>query len=89
MPFTSMQQTYNYGDRVHFFGITAKDGVKVKDVMDKIKVILQKNHKLSPDDEDAIGKVDIENEIKTMFYIFLGIDILIWVVGLGTLFAVR
>ncbi|WP_027473449.1 ABC transporter permease [Saccharicrinis fermentans] len=87
MPFTSMQQTYNYGDRVHFFGITAKDGVKVKDVMDKIKVILQKNHKLSPDDEDAIGKVDIENEIKTMFYIFLGIDILIWVVGLGTLFA--
>ncbi|SMO51323.1 putative ABC transport system permease protein [Saccharicrinis carchari] len=87
MPFTAMQQTYNYGDQVHFFGLTAKKGVKVKAVIDKIRPILQKNHKLAPDDEEAIGKVDIENEIKTMFYTFLGIDILIWVVGLGTLIA--
>ncbi|MCW3805844.1 ABC transporter permease [Plebeiibacterium marinum] len=87
MPFTSMQQTYNYGDNVHFFGITAKKGAKVKDIMEDVKVILQENHKLSPDDEEAVGKVDIENEIKTMGYIFLGIDILIWVVGLGTLIA--
>lgn len=87
MPFTAMQQTYNYGDQVHFFGLTAKKGVKVSEVINKIKPILQKNHKFASDDDDAIGKVDIENEIKTMFYIFLGVDILIWVVGLGTLIA--
>jgi len=87
LPFTSMQQTFNYGDQVHFFGLTAKKGVKVSTVIDKIKPILQKNHKLSPEDNDAIGQIDIENEIKTMFYIFLGIDILIWVVGIGTLIA--
>jgi putative ABC transport system permease protein len=87
LPFTAMQQTFNYGNQVHFFGLTAAPGVKVNQVIDKISVILRKNHKISPEDEEAIGKVDIENEIKTMFYIFLGIDILIWVVGIGTLIA--
>ncbi|MBS2098138.1 ABC transporter permease [Carboxylicivirga linearis] len=87
LPFTSMQQTFNYGDQVHYFGITAKEGVKVSKVIDKITPILQKNHKISPEDPDAVGKVDIENQIQTMFYIFLGIDILIWVVGIGTLIA--
>ncbi len=87
LPFTSMQQTFNYGDEVHFFGFTAKDGVSVSSVIDKITPILKKNHKISPEDNEAIGKVDIENEIKTMSYVFLGINILILVVGIGTLIA--
>nr|WP_319399937.1 ABC transporter permease [uncultured Carboxylicivirga sp.] len=87
LPFTSMQQTFNYGDQVHYFGFTAKKGVKVKDVIAKITPILQKNHKISPDDMEAIGKIDVENQIQTMFFIFLGINILIWVVGIGTLIA--
>ncbi len=87
LPFTSMQQTFNYGDEVHFFGFTAKKGVSVGTVIDKITPILKKNHKISPEDNEAVGKVDIENEIKTMSYVFLGINILIWVVGIGTLIA--
>lgn len=87
LPFTSMQQTFNYGDEVHFFGITAKPGIKMNDIINKIKPILQKNHKLAPDDETAIGKVDIENEIKGMFYTFLGLDIVIFFVGIFTLIA--
>ncbi|WP_068474075.1 ABC transporter permease [Saccharicrinis aurantiacus] len=87
LPFTSMQQTFNYGDQVHFFGITAQKGTKISKVIDSIKPILQKNHKIAPKDDEAIGQVDLENEIKGMFYMFLGIDILIWVVGIGTLIA--
>jgi putative ABC transport system permease protein len=87
LPFTSMQQTFNYGDQVHFFGFTAKPGIQVKEVIDDIKPILRKNHKLAPDDEEAIGKIDVENEVKTMFYVFAGIDILIWVVSILTLIA--
>ncbi|WP_439181473.1 ABC transporter permease [Carboxylicivirga taeanensis] len=87
LPFTAMQQTFNYGDQVHYFGLIAKKGVKVQTVIDKISPILQSNHKLSPDDKEAIGQFDLENQIKTMNFIFLGIDILIWVVGIGTLFA--
>ncbi|MFT3737302.1 MAG: ABC transporter permease [Breznakibacter sp.] len=87
IPFSAMQQTFNYGDQVHFFGMTAKGNTPVKEIIDKIKPILQKKHKLAPDDEAAIGKVDIENEVKTMFYIFTGIDVLILVVSIMTLIA--
>ena len=87
LPFTAMQQTFNFGDRVHYFGMIAKEGVPVKDVIEQIKPILQTKHKLSPDDDEAIGQVDVENQIKTMGYIFLGINVLIWVVGIGTLIA--
>ena len=87
MPFTAMQQTYNFGDQVHYFGITAREGVPVNDLLERVETIIKKRHKIAPDDEEAIGKVNIENEIKTMFYIFLGINILIWVVGIGTLIA--
>ena len=87
LPFTSMQQTFNYGDDVHFFGMTAKPGVKVGDLVDQIKPILQKNHKLAPDDENAIGKVDIENEIKGLNYVFMGISGVSLFVGILTLIA--
>lgn len=87
MPFTAMQQTYNYGDQVHYFGFTARDGVPVSSLVDRISDIVKKRHKIAPADEEAIGKVNLENELQTMFYIFLGINILIWVVGIGTLIA--
>jgi putative ABC transport system permease protein len=87
LPFTAMQQTFNFGDKVHYFGFTAKEGVPVNSLLDRIGTIVKKRHKIAPDDEEAIGKVNIENELKTMFYIFLGINILIWVVGIGTLIA--
>ncbi len=87
LPFTSMQQTFNYGDQVHFFGITAKKGVKVSSIIDDIKPILQNNHKISPDDKEAIANFDVEDMLKSMNYMFLGINILIWVVGIGTLIA--
>ncbi len=87
LPFTAMQQTYNYGNRVDYFGFTAQAGVPVSSLVNRISDIVKKRHKIAPNDDEAIGKVNIENELQTMFYIFLGINILIWVVGLGTLIA--
>ncbi len=87
LPFTAMQQTFNFGDQVHYYAFVAKDGLLVSDLMDQMKPILQKKHKLAPDDDEAFGQFDLANQIKMMAYIFLGINILIWVVGIGTLIA--
>ncbi len=87
LPFTTMQYTFNYGDRVHYFAMTAKEGSKVSSVLDKVIAVLKKQHKISPDDEEAVGNVDIEAQVKIMNYVFLGIDMLIWIVGIGTLIA--
>lgn len=87
LPFTTMQQTFNYGDQVHFFGFTAKPGVNVQSIVDRIKPIIKKHYKIAPEDDQAIGGFNVQSELQTMEYTFLGINILIWVVGIGTLIA--
>lgn len=87
MPFTTLQQTYNYGNEVHFFSVTAKAGTKVSDLEDKIIKELKVRHSISPDDNEAIGHFNVEKQFNMMTMLFLGIKILTWIVGLGTLLA--
>jgi putative ABC transport system permease protein len=87
LPFTTMQHTFNYGDRVHYFAMTAKQGHPVANVLDRVVAVLKKQHKISPEDEEAVGNFNLEKEVKTIGYVFLGIDLLIWIVGIGTLIA--
>ena len=87
IPFTTMQQTFNYGDQVHYFGFTAKKGVSVEKTAEKVMELLKRNHSVAPDDMDAVGHVNVEEQVKTMSYLFIGINLLIWIVGIGTLIA--
>ncbi len=87
IPFTTVQQTFNYGDIVHYFSFTAKKKFSVSDIENKIIDILKKRNSISPDDEGAVGHINIERQFKMMSYLFLGIKILTYIVGLGTLLA--
>ncbi len=87
IPFTTVQQTFNYGDIVHYFSFTAKKEFSVSDIENKIIDILKKRNSISPDDQGAVGHINIERQFKIMSYLFLGISILTYIVGLGTLLA--
>ena len=87
IPFTTMLQTYNMGNQVHFLAITAKKGVPVSVVEEKVKAFIKKKHSIAPTDEQALSSVNIEKEFKQMSGLFLGIQILTWIVGVGTLLA--
>ena len=87
IPFTTVQQTFNYGDIVHYFSFTAKKEYSVSDVEDRIVSILKKRNDIAPDDQSAVGHINIERQFKIMSYLFLGIKILTYIVGLGTLLA--
>jgi putative ABC transport system permease protein len=87
MPFTTLQQTYNYGDIVGWYSITSKDGVPATVVLDKAKTLLKNRHSIAPEDERAIGSFNVEQEYNKMKNLFIGIDVLIWIVGIGTLLA--
>ena len=87
IPFTTMQIAYNYGNVIHFFSVTAKKGYKVSDLQDKLKAILKDRHKISPDDLQAVGSFNIEAEFVKFNTLFTGIQLLTWIVGIGTLFA--
>ncbi len=87
MPFTTMQQTYNMGDIVHFFSVTSTPGVPVSKVEATLKELLKKRHHISPDDLQAVASFNIEVEFKKFNGLFTGIQILTWIVGIGTLLA--
>ncbi|HYQ56072.1 MAG TPA: ABC transporter permease [Draconibacterium sp.] len=87
MPFTTMQKTFNMGDDVHFFSVTSQPGIPVSKVEYRLKELMKKRHFIAPDDQQAIGSFNIEIEWKKYMGLFTGIQILTWIVGIGTLFA--
>lgn len=87
IPFSTMQRTYNMGDVVHFFSVTSVPGVPVSRVEERLKELLKERHHISPDDRQAIGSFNIEVEWKKYNALFNGIQILTWIVGIGTLLA--
>jgi putative ABC transport system permease protein len=87
IPFTTMQVTYNMGDEVHYFLVTAKPNKSASVIEEKcMKLLAERNH-VAPEDEQAFGHFNLEKEFKKMTGLFLGIRILIWIVGTGTLLA--
>jgi putative ABC transport system permease protein len=87
LPFSTMQQAFNQGNIIHFVAATANHGTPVKIVQDQITAILKQQHQISPDDKEAVGGMNIEEQFNMFSYLGIGIASLIWIVGLGTLFA--
>lgn len=85
LPLTTMQVAYHTGNKFDFFMFTTRRGYNTKDLQTEVKSLLRERHDIAPDDEGSMMCFDLE-EMFTMFeYLFLGIKILIWIVGIGTL----
>ncbi len=87
IPFTSLQIAYNMGNEVHFMAVTGKNDIPVSVVEKKCMTLLAERNKVAPEDEQAFGHFNLEEEFKKMRGLFTGIRSLIWIVGIGTLFA--
>ncbi len=85
LPLTTMQVAYHTGNKFDFFMFTTARGYNTKDLQAEVKTLLRERHDIAPEDEGAFMCFDLE-DVFTMFdYLFLGIKILIWIVGIGTL----
>lgn len=82
-----MQRAYNYGDEIHFFSVTSNPGTPVSIMESKIKTLLKERHHIAPNDTQACASFNIEVEWVKYSGLFTGIQILTWIVGIGTLFA--
>lgn len=87
LPFSTMQKTFNYGDAVFWYAITSQDNIPASITEEKVIALMKQSHKVHPEDDQAIGHFNVEEEFKKMESLFTGIDGLIWVVGIGTLLA--
>lgn len=87
LPFTTMQQAYNLGNEIDVVCFTVKSGVKVTDIQSKVEGIVKAAHYIAPDDKQAVMMLNAEAMFSMVDNLMSGIRVLIWMVGLGTLFA--
>ncbi len=87
LPFSTFQSAFNFGDVVGWFAITSKPQYKVSEVEDKVIALLKERHSINPEDRQAIGHFNLEKEFDKMNGLFTGIELLVWIVGTGTLLA--
>ncbi|MTI32690.1 ABC transporter permease [Xanthovirga aplysinae] len=87
IPATTLQQTYNMINRVHWFALTPKDGISATVIEEKAKSLLASRHRVHPDDNPAFGSANIEKEYKQIMGLFMGIKGFGWFVSVFTIIA--
>ena len=87
LPFTTFQNAFNYGDMVGWFAIKSRDDVPAEVSEKKVIAMMKERHKVAPDDMKAIGHWNMAKEFSKMSGLFMGIELLVWIVGSGTLLA--
>ena len=70
IPFTTYQQIYNMGDKIHWMMITAHDGVDIKQMEKDILLTLKNLHKVHPDDKRAFGSVNLRCRDSKIYRVF-------------------
>ncbi|MDR1454544.1 MAG: ABC transporter permease [Tannerella sp.] len=87
LPFTTLQQSMNQGDIFHFMSISVYRDIPVQDVINDVGAILKSQNEIAPEDPQAVGVVNLAAQFSMFEMLFTGIDILVWLVGMGTLLA--
>jgi putative ABC transport system permease protein len=85
MPYTTLQQLYNMGDKFYSFIATAKVGESVADLETKIINLLLRRHSIHPKDKQAVGHFNISEIFKKINGLFNSIGFLFWIIGFGVL----
>lgn len=87
IPFSTMQNNYNFGQKVQMIAYIARKGYAISEVEKDIARIVKQAHLIHPDDDQALVQLNAEVLLGMMDNLFSGIRILGWMVGLGTLLA--
>jgi putative ABC transport system permease protein len=87
LPFTTMQQTLNQGDVLHFLCMSVIPGHNIQQVIDEVEGIMKRQNEISPSDPQAVIVMNLATQFVMFENLFTGIDLLIWIVGFGTLLA--
>ncbi|MBK0370268.1 ABC transporter permease [Flavobacterium agrisoli] len=81
IPFTTFQQAFNYGDKVGWMALTAKDNASITDlkphILEKIKAL----HYIHPEDDRAVGKFDLYEQFSKIQSLFTILKIIAYFVG--------
>ncbi|MBQ3688621.1 MAG: ABC transporter permease [Bacteroidales bacterium] len=87
VPITVMQQIMHRGNRIDMIAVTCKKGVVMSDIIPKMRTTLARAHAFDPTDNQAVEVFNTEVLFQMIEGMFKGVNILIIMVGIGTLLA--
>ena len=87
IPYTTMQSIYNIGPKIDMLGFTAKAGFTVTQLQEQAVGVVKRAHHISPADNKAIRIMNLEAMFQMVDSLFVGINYLVWLIGIGTLFS--
>lgn len=87
LPLPTEQAAYGRGDDIDMCSVIMDDAFSVDEKRGLIEDIVKKNHYIHPDDQLAMMTLTMQGETRMFRNLLVGSNILIWIVGLGTLIA--
>jgi putative ABC transport system permease protein len=87
IPLTTFHMVFGFGQRIDAIWLRPAAGVDGFDLEKRAVEHLKRRHSVSPDDRRGIDSFNMAEPAKRVNGLFLGINIFIWFVGLGTLTA--
>lgn len=81
IPFTTFQQAFNYGDKVGWMALTAKDETSITDLKPKILEQIKMLHSVNPKDDRAVGNFDLYEQFNKVQSLFNILKIIAYFVG--------
>lgn len=87
LPISTQQLAYNTTGNVDIGVILLKDEYPVSEYKSRIISMMKQRHTIAPEDDDALVVLDLSEQIVQFDNLFKGIDMLIWIIGIGTLIA--
>lgn len=81
VPFTSFQQAFNYGDKVGWMALTAKDETSITALKPKILELIKSLHSINPADDRAVGNFDLYEQFNKVQSLFNILKIIAYFVG--------
>ncbi|KQX12110.1 ABC transporter permease [Flavobacterium sp. Root420] len=81
VPFTTFQQAFNYGDKVGWMALTAKDETSITDLKPRILELIKSLHSINPKDDRAVGNFDLYEQFNKVQSLFNILKIIAYFVG--------
>ncbi|HEV7608825.1 MAG TPA: ABC transporter permease [Steroidobacteraceae bacterium] len=87
MPLTTMQKMYGGGAITSNIWVRPDKGVDGFELEKKVLELLKRRHDVAPEDTRGINSFNMAEPMKRVTGLFIGINVFMWFVGLGTLMA--
>ena len=87
IPLPLAQKIYNRGRDVDLICTAAYSGIRMSDLEPRMRQIIAQQHQFDPSDKQAMVLINTEQMFALVDNLFMGVNFLIWLVGLGTILA--